>query len=185
VPRRASTLTYDAQVREAREGPPTVHMTWLWLLVGILAVICAVGGVQVAQTRDARARDAIQHARYADAMAAASEEATAFVNVDHATAEEDLARIAAGATGPLKDRYSGDVERIVRSLRRDRLVTQGKVLWTGVVRVDASGATVLVATTGTTSDRRTKEPVARELRLRLHLQPVDGEWLTSEIEQVD
>ena len=73
----------------------------------------------------------------------------------------------------------------MRGLRRDGLVTEGEVLWTGVVRVDESGATVLVATTGTRSDRRTKEPVARELRLRLHLVPVDGEWLTSEIEQVD
>ena len=178
MPRRVCPTTYDAQVREAREGPT---VAW-WLLVGILAVVCAVGGMQVAQTRDARARDATAHARYAEAMDAASEEATAFVNVDHETAEEDLARIAAGATGPLKERYTEDVGRIVRSMRRDRLVTEGEVLWTGVVRVDASGATVLVATTGSTSDRRTKEPVARELRLRLV--PVDGVWLTSEIEQV-
>ncbi len=173
--------TYDARVREAREGPPVA----LWLLVGILAVACAVGGMQVAQARDARARDDAQHARYAEAMAAATDEATAFVNVDHETAEEDLARIAAGATGPLKERYTEDVERIVRSLRRDRLVTEGEVLWTGVVRVDAASATVLVATTGTRSDRRTEEPVSRDLRLRLRLVPVDGEWLTSQIEPVD
>jgi Mce-associated membrane protein len=156
----------------------------LWVLVGILAVACAVGGMQAAQARDARARDATQHARYAEAMAAASQEATAFVNVDHETAREDLERIAAGATGPLRERYT-DVDRIVRSLRRDRLVTEGEVLWTGVVRVDATSATVLVATTGTRSDRRTKEPVARDLRLRLRLVPVDGEWLTSEIVPVD
>jgi Mce-associated membrane protein len=162
-----------------------VQTTGLWVLVGILAVACAVGGVQVAQARDARARDATQHARYAAAMAAASQEATAFVNVDHQTAEEDLARIAAGATGPLRERYTDDVERIVRSLRRDRLVTDGEVLWTGVVRVDATSTTVLVATTGTRSDRRTEEPVTRDLRLRLQLVPVDGEWLTSEIVPVD
>jgi Mce-associated membrane protein len=168
-------------VREAREGPTIA----LWLLVGILAVACAVGGMQVAQARDARARDATQHGRYAEAMDAASQEAMAFVNVDHETAEEDLARIAAGATGPLEERYTDDVDRIVRSLRRDRLVTEGEVLWTGVVRVDATSATVLVATTGTRSDRRTKEPVARDLRLRLQLVPVNGEWLTSEIVPVD
>jgi Mce-associated membrane protein len=181
LPRRAGTSTYDAQVREAREGPPVA----LWLLVGILAVACAVGGMQVAQARDGRARDAAQHARYAEAMAAASKQATAFANVDHETAEEDLARIAEGATGPLKERYTEDAARIARSLRRDRLVTEGEVLWTGVVRVDATSATVLVATTGTRSDRRTEEPVSRELRLRLRLVPVDGEWLASEIEPVD
>ena len=190
MPRRARALTYDSHVREAREGPPAVHTTghttWLWLLVGILAVVCAVGGMQVAQTRDARARDAAQHARYAEAMAAASDEATAFVNVDHETAEEDLARIAAGATGPLKVRYTEDVGRIVRGLRRDGLVTEGEVLWTGVVRVDAvrrhgpggdDGHPVRPADEGTC-------PPA-SCGCVCSLVPVDGEWLTSEIEQVD
>ena len=32
---------------------------------------------------------------------------------------------------------------------------------------------------------RSAEPVSRDLRLRLRLVPVDGEWLTSEIEPVD
>jgi Mce-associated membrane protein len=160
-------------------------MTGLWLLVGILAAVCAVGGMQVAQAHDARVRDDAQYARYAAALTAAGKEATAFVNVDHETAEDDLARIAAGATGPLKERYTEDVERIVRSLRRDRLVAEGEVLWTGVVRVDETSATVLVATTGTRSDRRTKDPVARDLRLRLRLVPVGGEWLTSQIEPMD
>jgi Mce-associated membrane protein len=168
-------------VREAREGPTVV----LGVLVGILAVVCVFGGVQVAQARDARARDAAQHARYADALAAATREATAFVNVSHQTAEQDLARIAAGATGELKDRYTEDVDRLVRRLRRDRLVTEGEVEWAGVVRVDAAGATVLVATTGSRTDRRTTEPASRNLRLRLTLVPVDGDWLTTDIEQVD
>ena len=59
------------------------------------------------------------------------------------------------------------------------------MLWAGVVRVDATGATVLVATTGTAPTAVPREPLARDLRLRLRLVPVDGEWLTSEIEQVD
>jgi len=164
---------------------PAARATGLWVLVAILAVGCAVGGMQVAQAHDARARDAARHARYAAALAAAGDEATAFVNVDHETAAADLARIAAGATGPLKSRYTDDVDRIVRGLSRDALVTEGEVLWAGVVRVDASDATVLVATRGTRADRRTKEPVTRDLRLRLQLVPVDGEWLTSEIEQVE
>ena len=65
------------------------------------------------------------------------------------------------------------------------MVTEGEVLWSGVVRVDPSGATVLVATNGTRSDRRTAGPVDRDLRLRIRLEPVDGTWLTSQIDQVD
>jgi Mce-associated membrane protein len=170
-------------VREAREGP-TAGPT-LWLLVGILAVACAAGGLQVWQARDARARDAQQHARYAEALAAATDEATAFVNVNHKTAEEDLARIAAGATGAFKDRYTRDADDLARTLGRDRTVTAGEVVWAGVVRVDATSAVVLVATDGTRADRRTTDPLERDLRLRLRLEPVDGRWLTADIEQVD
>jgi Mce-associated membrane protein len=144
-----------------------------------------VGGLQAAQARDARAHNAEQHTRYAEALAAAADEATAFVNVSYETAEADLARIASGATGPFKDRYSRHVDRLVRSLRRDRAVTEGEVVWAGVVRVDASSATVLVATTGTRTDRQTTEPAARDLRLRLQLVSVGGSWLTADIEQVD
>ena len=169
-------------MREAREGLSVA----LWVVVGVLAVACAVGGMQVAQAHDARAREAAQHARYDAALDAATEEVTAFANVSHETAEADLARIAAGATGQLRDRYTEDVRRFVTSLRRNRTVTTGEVVWAGVVRVDASGATVLVATDGTRADRRTKdEPVDRDLRLRLRLVLVDDVWLTSEIGLVD
>ena len=64
-------------MKEAREGPQVT----LWVLVAVLAIACAVGGVQVAHAHDTRARDAAQQARYAATLAAATEEATAFVNV--------------------------------------------------------------------------------------------------------
>jgi Mce-associated membrane protein len=168
-------------VREAREGPPVA----LWVIAGLLALVCAVGGIQVARVHDARAGEDARHERYAAALAAAEEEATAYVNIDHSSAEEDLARIASRATGPLKERYTEDADRIVRSLRRDQVVTEGAVLWTGVVRVDQSGATVLVATTGTRTDRRTDGPVDRNLRLSIRLERVGDAWLTSQIDQVD
>ena len=172
-------------MREAREGPGAGRWV-LWCLVGALVLACAVGGLQVARAHDERAGSELQQARYAEAMRAASTEAEAFVNVRNESAEADLARIAAGATGPLRDRYTQDVDRLVRALRRDGTVTSGKVVWTGVVRVDADGATVLVATTGNRADHGTDgKPVSRDLRLRLHLVPVGGRWLTTDIEQVD
>jgi Mce-associated membrane protein len=178
-----TTEPYDARVREAREGPTVV----LWVLVVVLAVACAVAGVQVAHTRDSRALSDAQQGRYAAALAAARAEATAYVNVSHTTAAADLARIAGGATGALKKRYASSTSgRYVRALRRNRTVTEGTVLWVGVVRVDPNGATVLVATQGTRTDRGTGgKPVTRDLRLRLELVPVGGRWLTSDIGLVD
>jgi Mce-associated membrane protein len=181
LPDRGVGTTYDAGVREAREGRPVT----LWLLVAVLTVACVVGGLQVAQAHDSRERSARQQERYAAALAAGSRVATAFVNVRHDTAGRDLARIAERATGPLKDRYTEEADELVRALRRDRTVTEGSVVWSGVVRVDATGATVLVATDGTRADRRTKnEPVARDLRLRLQLVPVGDDWLASDIRLV-
>ena len=55
-------------MREAREGLSLA----LWVLVGVLAVACAVGGIQVAQAHDARARESAQHARYDATLDAAS-----------------------------------------------------------------------------------------------------------------
>lgn len=169
-------------MREAREGP-TVG---LWLLVAVLVAGCVVGGRQVADARDSRAVSSAQHQRYVAALAAATSEVTSYVNVDHATVADDLARIAAGTTGPLKERYTSDADRFAAALQKHHTVTTGSVLWAGVVRIDADGATVLVATTGTRTDDTTKgQGIARDLRLRLELVPVDGRWLTSDIGLVD
>jgi Mce-associated membrane protein len=181
LPDGSVASTYDARVREAGEG----RLVALWALVSVLMLACVVGGVQVAHARDSRERGAERQQRYADALAAARTEASAFVNVSHDTAKKDLGRIADGATGPLKDRYVEDVDRFVAALRRDKTVTTGSVVWAGVVRVDAGGATVLVATKGTRADRTTEgQEVPRDLRLRLQLVPVDGHWRTSDIRQV-
>ena len=72
MPRTAGATTYDAQVREATDGRPVA----LWVIVGLLALACAVGGVQVARVHDVRSDEDAQHTRYADAMAAAAEAAT-------------------------------------------------------------------------------------------------------------
>jgi hypothetical protein len=57
------------------------------VLVGLLAVACAVGGMQVARSTTRGPANAAQHDRYDAALDAATDEATAFVNVSHATAE--------------------------------------------------------------------------------------------------
>lgn len=161
--------------------------TTVWVvLVGVLAVVCVVGGVLALQARGARAQADTRQVRYAAVLAAAEDESTAFVNVRHDTVAADLEKIAAGATGALRQRYTSSAPVFARALRRDRTVTVGSVVWSGVVALDATHATVIAATTGTRADRRTHgEPVARDLRLRLDLVLVGSRWLTSDIRTVD
>ena len=156
------------------------------VLCALLAGICLVGGLQVAQAHGSRARAAEHQARYAAVLAAATRESTAFGNVSHDSARADLARIAAGATGPLKERYSSSADQFVRALQRNRTVTEGAVVWSGVVSLEPQRATVIVATSGTRADRRTGDKaVARDLRLRLELVLEAGRWLTSDIRSLD
>ena len=58
-------------------------------------------------------------------------------------------------------------------------------MWAGVVSLDEDSARVIAATTGTVANTGTdNKPVARNFRLQLDLELVDGEWLTSNLEFV-
>jgi Mce-associated membrane protein len=61
----------------------------------------------------------------------------------------------------------------------------GRVIWSGVVDIDATHATVIAATSGTVSNTRTGgRPVDRHFRLRLELVNEGGRWLTSNLQFV-
>ena len=61
----------------------------------------------------------------------------------------------------------------------------GKVVWAGVVSLDEDSSRVIAATSGTVANKATQgEPVARNFRIQLDLELVDGEWLTSNLEFV-
>jgi Mce-associated membrane protein len=62
---------------------------------------------------------------------------------------------------------------------------EGHVVWSGVVQADATRATVIAATSGTVSNRRTGgTPVDRQYRLRLALVHEGGRWLTTDVQFV-
>jgi Mce-associated membrane protein len=70
----------------------------------------------------------------------------------------------------------------VTTLQRQRSTLAGHVVWSGVVDVAPDRATVIVATSGTVSNRRTGgREVPRSYRLRLTLLRQGDRWLTSDI----
>ncbi|MGI8524521.1 MAG: nuclear transport factor 2 family protein, partial [Nocardioides sp.] len=148
----------------------------------LLAVLSVLGGLLVHRAGADEARSRVQQERYAAVLSAARAEADAFVNLRYDRAGEGLRRVGAGATGSFAHKYGAGAAQVRSTLRANHSVLTGSVLWAGVVSVDNDTASVIVATTGTVSNKRTGgREVARTYRLRLDLVQRDGRWLTSSL----
>jgi Mce-associated membrane protein len=161
------------------------HTIALYVTMVLLACLCVVGGVMVWQAHDSRELARAEQERYGDVLAAAREEAEAFINIRYDDARASTDRVAEGATGEFKKQYSSSTEGVLQVLKQERSVMEGDVLWAGVVDVDQDSATVIAATSGTVANKQTgNQPVARNFRIRLDLVLEDGRWLTNDLQFV-
>jgi Mce-associated membrane protein len=157
----------------------------LYVATVLLACVCVVGGVMAWRTHENRERAQAEQERYGDVLAAATDEANAFVNIRYDDLESSVERVTDGATGSFKKQYSKLQEGVLDVLKREKSVMEGKVLWAGVVDVDQDSATVIVATSGTVANQQSNnQPVARNFRLRLDLVLENGRWLTNDLQFV-
>lgn len=163
----------------------TTANRWLTVLVVLLLLAAGLGAALSWRTHGDRADAATQQERYGDVLAAADREVTAFVNMRYDRASDSVDAVAAGATGEFRDHYVLSARKVIRVLERNRSLMSGRVVWSGVTAVSPDRASVIVATTGTVSNRRTggaSKP--RDFRFRVSLMHVGGRWLTSDIEFV-
>lgn len=157
----------------------------LLLVVVLLALACAAGGVLVYREHDARQRAVTEQERYGAVLAAATAEAEAFINIRYDDAQESIDEVAAGATGSFKEQYTSSAGSVLEVLKQEKSIMDGEVVWAGVVDVDQDSATVIAATTGTVANVETgNQPVARNFRLQLDLVLEDGAWLTNDLQFV-
>ncbi len=158
---------------------------WLAGLLVLLIVLASLGAALVSRTHQDRRDARVVQERYGAVLAAANAEATAFVNLRYDRAEQTVGAVAAGATGSFRRHYASASGQVIRVLQRHRSSMVGHVVWSGVVQLDPSHATVIAATTGTVSNDRTGgRPVDRSYRLRLSLVAEGGRWLTSNVQFV-
>jgi Mce-associated membrane protein len=157
----------------------------LYLALLLVACACVFGGVLAYQARADRSDARTDQERYGDALASARAETEAFINIDYREAQESIDKVAAGATGEFKKQYTESADSVLEVPEQNESVMDGEVTWAGVVSVDQDSATVIAATTGTVANKASQgEPVARNFRVQLTLELVDGEWLTSNLEFV-
>jgi Mce-associated membrane protein len=158
---------------------------WLTMLVVLLLLAAALGAALAWRTHGDRADAATSQERYGAVLAAADSEVTAFVNLRYDRASESVDAVAHGATGAFRDHYARSARTVIRVLRHNRSLMSGRVVWSGVSAISPTHATVIVATTGTVSNRRTGGAAKpRDFRFRVSLERLDGRWLTSDIEFV-
>ena len=128
---------------------------------------------------------ATEQQRYADILAAASKEATAFVNIRYDTAQESIDAVMAGATGDFRDQYAQATDALITLLQDNKSIRTGEVIWAGVVAQDPDSATVILATTGTVQNNQTgANPKAENYRIQMDLVAEKGRWLTSDLQFV-
>lgn len=157
----------------------------LYVVALLLVCACVALGVLVVGERGDRADAEESQERYGAVLASARAETEAFINIDYQTAQASIDKVADGATGEFKKQYTESVDSVIEVLEQNESVMDGKVVWAGVVSIDADSSRVIAATSGTVANKATQgEPVARNFRIQLDLQLVDGEWLTSNLEFV-
>jgi Mce-associated membrane protein len=116
---------------------------------------------------------------------AATKMSNAFLNLDFEDVDASTEAVLSLATGAFRTQYQQSAEGLKKVATRAKSVQTGEVLWAGVVAADEDSATVIIASTGTVSNKTTKfEAVPRSYRLQLDLTVEDGQWLTRDLQFV-
>lgn len=119
-----------------------------------------------------------------NAAAAARAEVEGLIGVSSATSKQDLEKLLDGATAGFRDELAAQADSFRQALAKNKVITTGKVVSTGVVKIDGGRATVGVATSGTVKNKQVAKPEPRNFRLRVDLHQDGDRWLVSGLEFV-
>jgi Mce-associated membrane protein len=150
------------------------------LALALVVLLGAVGWL-VKDARDNRAHDDARQA----ALQAARQEAVNLTTISYETADADLGRIIAAATGTLKTQFEGQRAQFPAVLAKDKSVSVGTVLAAGVASQSASTVEALVAVDAAVSNAETAkaggQPLVKHYRMDMKLVFVSGRWLVSQV----
>ena len=141
------------------------------LALVMLALLVAVGGL----AREVRADDAEQRAPR-QALAAAEEAARAVLSYDHRTVEEDVTAAQESATGTFLEEYRASTAELAEQAKAGQAVVDARVQAASVVSGGRDRVVVLLFVDQRTTRKDLPEPRVDQARLRLTMEPVDGDW---------
>jgi Mce-associated membrane protein len=144
-------------------------------------VLCGLLAGIVVTVLDARSAEARVDARQA-ALQAARQQAVNLTTISHETADRDLARIIAAATGTLKTQFEAQAKTFPAVLRREKSVSVGRVLAAGVKAQQGDTVDALIAVDATVRNAAWGEAgVLKHYRMDMRLVLVGGRWLVSTV----
>jgi Mce-associated membrane protein len=145
----------------------------------VLIVLLGAVGWLAMDARDRRTHDDSRQA----ALQAARQEAVNLTTISYQTADADLGRIIAAATGTLKTQFQAQRAQFPTVLARDKSVSVGTVLAAGVASQSAGTVEALVAVDASVSNAASEKtgPVVKHYRMDMKLVRVGGHWLVSQV----
>jgi Mce-associated membrane protein len=131
------------------------------------------------------AADEAEQERTAAVIDSATKMSNAFLNLDYRDVDASTEAVLSLATGQFRVQYQQSSEGLAKVATRAKSVQTGEVVWSGVVASDEDSATVIVASSGTVSNKTTEfKAVPRNYRLQLDLAFEDDRWLTRDLQFV-
>jgi Mce-associated membrane protein len=160
------------------DGGPAFLAVALVVPAALIALLVAL----LLQASHGNVRDEVRQG----AAAAARAEALNLTTIRYQTADADLRRILAGATGKLRAQFAAEQPHFADVLTRDRSRSEGNVLAVGVVDISAPKGTARVvvaadATVTTTAANGRDQSVLKHYRMVMRLVKLHGRWLVSDV----
>lgn len=145
-------------------------------LLGV-ALLClvVVFAVQVRQHRQ------LENDRE-QALNAARQTAINLTTITSANLDDATKRLIDNATPEFKTEATKVIGGLGEVLRENEIDSQGEIKDAGLVRIDPSTATALVAVDATVKNVAVPEGRVNPTTLRVSLQKIDGRWLTADLE---
>jgi Mce-associated membrane protein len=152
------------------------------VLTALVVLLVGLAGLAlwfVDQTRSLGPRDDGRQA----AVQAARVEAVNLTTISYETADRDLARIIAAATGTLKTQFVTQRKQLPTVLRRDKSISIGTVLAAGVTSQRGNTVKVLVAVDAQVSSAQSTKAgkLVKHYRMDMTLVRISGHWLVSQV----
>ena len=174
-----------------RPDRPAVRRGAGWLVAALTVVLFLLLTAPAAAFwySQSQALSEAKEARAADreVVDAATRHTLAWASVDYRDPEGYVETVEENATGDFLKEFKESQDALRQLLRSNRSVQVPTIPegGAGLIERDSGVATVLVAMDATVTNKSTKTPQPRQYRLKVTLEQVDGEWLTSGLEFID
>ena len=159
-----------------------------WLAVAALALLINGITVTVLLTSDSAAKGSqgvngvFDHPQASTALDLAEEQALGVVSLDASSDEAEVAALSNRTTAKFRTDFAGFAESLLAGVRAGGLEVRSRVAAAGISEMTGDRATVIVATSGSSSTTTTPEARPRDFQLRIEVIWIQDDWRVDGLE---